>query len=83
MPADAAVEQSNAHLEDAPAVRPKVFFGETDPAARARLRRPTQFTDPLSPPPPRLPPLRRLPSPVQPRPVSYTHLRAHETDSYL
>eukprot|EP00965_Chrysotila_dentata_P131136 4334657-Pleurochrysis_carterae.AAC.1 len=66
MPADVAVEQNDTHLEDAPAVRPKVLFGESDPAVRARLWRPTQFTDPLSPPPSRPPPLRRLPSPVQP-----------------
>eukprot|EP00965_Chrysotila_dentata_P180779 5967113-Pleurochrysis_carterae.AAC.1 len=49
-------------MEEAP-IRPKVFFGEPDPAARAGPRQPTRFEDPLSPPPPRPLPLRRLPSP--------------------
>eukprot|EP00965_Chrysotila_dentata_P041728 1383922-Pleurochrysis_carterae.AAC.1 len=56
LPVDEAEEQDDA-MECAPAVRPKIFFGEPDPAVRARPRRPTQFTDPLSPPPPRPPPL--------------------------
>eukprot|EP00965_Chrysotila_dentata_P109563 3621439-Pleurochrysis_carterae.AAC.1 len=43
--------------EEAP-IRPKVFFGEPDPAARAGPQRPNRFEDPLSPPPPRPLPLR-------------------------
>eukprot|EP00965_Chrysotila_dentata_P093440 3086525-Pleurochrysis_carterae.AAC.1 len=65
---DEAVEPDDT-MEWAHAVRPKILFGEPDPAARAGPRRPTQFCDPLSPPPPRPLPLRRLPSPVQSRPV--------------
>eukprot|EP00965_Chrysotila_dentata_P165397 5461995-Pleurochrysis_carterae.AAC.1 len=55
-------------MECAP-IRPKVFFGEQDPAVRAGPRRPTRFEDPLSPPPPRPLPLRRLPSPKPSRTV--------------
>eukprot|EP00965_Chrysotila_dentata_P062285 2063550-Pleurochrysis_carterae.AAC.1 len=35
-------------------VRPKVFFGELDPAVKVKMRRPTKFSDPL----PSQPPLR-------------------------
>eukprot|EP00965_Chrysotila_dentata_P059058 1960164-Pleurochrysis_carterae.AAC.1 len=48
MPADEAVEPYGT-MEYAP-IRPKIFFGEPDPAVRARPRRPTRFCDPLSPP---------------------------------
>eukprot|EP00965_Chrysotila_dentata_P003570 117122-Pleurochrysis_carterae.AAC.1 len=55
-------------MECAP-IRPKIFFGEPDSAARAGSRRPTRFEDPLSPPPPRSLPLRRLLSPEPSRTV--------------
>eukprot|EP00965_Chrysotila_dentata_P042291 1403018-Pleurochrysis_carterae.AAC.1 len=67
MPVDEEAEQDDA-MECAPAIRPKIFFGEPGPSVRVRPRRPTRFTDPLSPPPPRPLPLRRLPSPAQSRP---------------
>eukprot|EP00965_Chrysotila_dentata_P021912 725540-Pleurochrysis_carterae.AAC.2 len=67
MPPDEAMEPDGA-MEFVP-IRPKIFFGEPDPSVRAGPRRPTRFCDPLSPPPPRPLPLRRLPSPEQSREV--------------